>query len=642
LFVAAGVLLASSSSYLNVAFAQRTDTAAQRKFDEARGYITTGEWAKAETAFINFIDTNPRSKSLDAALYWLAFSMRNQVKLRQAEQVLNRLAQDFPQSAWLDDARTMRLEIAAMAGNSQMIGEAAQSSSNDEAKIVALQTLTRQEPERAFSILMDILKPNSNASKGVKEAAINLLAQSGAGQSAPLLAQIARDRTDPELRKGAIRALGRVGGDNELALLMDLVRREESSEAGEAAIFGLAQHKSAQALEFLAQLATTTQSVETRNRIIRWLGTRDGSEGLEALSRIYIAVPDFEARRQIVISMFRNADRSPAGAARARLLEVARSANNVELRQEAINWLSRLRDERAIEDLSQLYSEEQNASIKEFIIGALGRTFGHTEAQRARAESKLKEIAEGDASEVLRARAAASLRRSQSGGGGPVSGFPGSLSGNAKGPGGALNLPAPQAAAAATLPKHGFIEITGNSFKDRQETAAKRGRAGTESKRFWLAYSFSVRPGRAYRARVVDPASSSGGTTSFDGPVPPGSAFETRNLAVFRLFRADTGALEEVALINLDRDQQFGGFPVYWLGRADTGESLNLLQQIVGSDQSGELSQLAISAIAHHNPSSGQDQAIAILSNIANQNKVEASRVFARKWLQQLQDERAR
>jgi hypothetical protein len=69
---------------------------------------------------------------------------------------------------------------------------------------------------------------------------------------------------------------------------------------------------------------------------------------------------------------------------------------------------------------------------------------------------------------------------------------------------------------------------------------------------------------------------------------------------------------------------------------------LNLLQQIVGSDQSGELSQLAISAIAHHNPSSGQDQAIAILSNIANQNKVEASRVFARKWLQQLQDERAR
>jgi len=648
LFVTAGIMLGPCSSYISVAVAQRTDTGAQRKdFDEARGYITTGEWVKAETAFINFIDTHPRSKSVDAALYWLAFSMKKQAKLRQAEQVLTRLAQDFPQSTWLDDARTMRLEIAALAGNSQMIGEAAQSSSNDEAKVVALQALTRQEPEKAFTILMDILKPNSNASKGVKEAAINLLAQSGATQAAPLLAQIARDGTDPEFRKGAIRALGRVGGDNELALLEDLTRREESNDIGEAAVFALAQHKNPQALEFLAQLATSTQSVDMRDRIIRWLGTREGDLGLDALSRIFIAVPDFEARRQIVISMFRHADRSATGLGRAKLLEIARSANNLELRQEAINWLSRLRDEHAIDDLSQLYSEEQNASIKEFIIGALGRTFGHTDAQRERAQRKLKEIAEGDASDTLRTRAAFWLRQSQSGGGGPISGFPGSLSPNAKGPGGPLSLPPPEAAPPERLaaPKPGFIEVAGNSFKDRRETAVKRGRAGAEAQRFWLAYSFSVRPGHAYRARVVDSDSSSGGTRSFDGPVPPGSAFETRNLAVFQLYRTDTGVLEQVELVNLDREQQFAGYPVYWLGRAETGESLNLLQNIVVSDQSGALSAPAIAAIALHSPSSGtakQDQIVSILTDIANQHRVDAMRVLARNWLRQLQDERAR
>lgn len=646
LLIAAGISSGLFSSYVNVVSAQKADAAGQRKFEEARASITAGDWARAETAFIDFIETYPRSKNVDAALYWLAFSMKKQARLRQADQVLNRLAKDFPQSPWLDDARSLRLEIAALAGNSQMIGEAAQSSANDEAKIVALQTLTRQEPERAFTILIDILKPNSNASRGVKEAAINLLAQSGASKAAPVLAQISRDGTDPDLRRGAIRALGRVGGDNELSLLMDLTRREENSEVGEAAIFALSQHKSVQALEFLAQLATTTQSVETRDRIIRWLGTREGGTGLEALSRIYIAVPDFEARRQIVVSMFRHADRSATGEGRSKLLEVARSANSLELRQEAINWLSRLRDERAIDDLSQLYSEEQNLAVKESIIGALGRTFGHTDAQRERAEKKLKEIADGDVSEELRETAASWLRRSQSGGGGPVSGFPGSLSSGAKGPGaergpGSVNLPVPEAAASAPAPSNrGFIEIAGNSFNDRRAAAVKRGRAGTESQRFWLAYSFSVRPGHAYRARV---ANSDSGSTSFDGPVPAGSAFETRNLAVFLLYKSDTGALQEVALINLDRNQQFGGYPVYWLGRAETGESLNLLEKVVLADQSGELTQPAISAIALHNPvSAKQDQAATILSGIASQHKAEDSRVFARKWLQQLQDERAK
>src|SRR5262249_57943807 len=70
-----------------------------------------------KTKFENLIRAYPRDKNLDAALYWLAFCLKQQGKPIEANQTLERLIKEWPRSDWYDDARALRLEVAAAMGN---------------------------------------------------------------------------------------------------------------------------------------------------------------------------------------------------------------------------------------------------------------------------------------------------------------------------------------------------------------------------------------------------------------------------------------------------------------------------------------------------------------------------------------------
>lgn len=668
-------------------------------FDQGRGYIVSGEWARAEKAFASYIESQPRGAHVDAAYYWLAYAMKRQDKLRQAEQVLQRLLQEHPRSEWADDARVMRVEVASQVGDGDALREAASSATNDAAKLVAVQGLYRQDPERAASLLLDVLKPGSGADNASKEAAVSMLAQAGAAHAAPLIAELARGESDPSLRRTAIRALGRVGGEGELGLLESLAQSEAENDIGDAAVFALAQHQSPRAVDFLVEHARTTKSRRALRRVVLSLGMRDAGAA-EALTRVYDASADFDTKREVMASLFRRSERAGGEGARARLLEIARASGDAGLRREAVAWLGRRHDDRAVEDLSQLYDAASDEATRDAVIGALGRSFGRTAEQQELSRRKLSEIASNDASEALRNRATfwlgqrggihsspqneppASPTGARAPGGtdapqagtraprasapgakspgalppppgakGPgagvapsrqsheprvVGGEPQSLSPRAKAPG-ALNLPAEAAApaAAATRPQ-GSIDITGGDLSGRIEKGVAAGRARASG--FWLAYSFDVRPGRAYKAAV---AGQSEGEQSFDGPVPAGSPLETRNLAVF-LHHDAGGRLDRVELFNLDRAQQYEGQQVYWLGRAGTPESLSYLRGVASGGGDGATFNKAIAAIALHNPAAGAgDGAQSILNAIARSHTSEAARLLAARWLRQLGGEGA-
>jgi hypothetical protein len=67
-----------------------------------------------------------------------------------------------------------------------------------------------------------------------------------------------------------------------------------------------------------------------------------------------------------------------------------------------------------------------------------------------------------------------------------------------------------------------------------------------------------------------------------------GSKIETRNLGVFLLHEPSDGSITRVEVYNLDRQREYSGYPVYWLGRAGNEESLSLLKALVESNQSGD------------------------------------------------------
>ena len=147
-----------------------------------------------------------------------------------------------------------------------------------------------------------------------------------------------------------------------------------------------------------------------------------------------------------------------------------------------------------------------------------------------------------------------------------------------------------------------FITVEGADLKSKVDTAIKQGRARAPQTRFWVAYSFDVRPGVA-----VDPGElhfngsmeNFGGVTIFTG-TSNGVTVETRNLGVFMLFEPNDNSIGRVEIYNLDRQREYSSYPVFWLGRAGNEESLNYLKTVADSTRAKRVAENATVAIGLH------------------------------------------
>ena len=146
-----------------------------------------------------------------------------------------------------------------------------------------------------------------------------------------------------------------------------------------------------------------------------------------------------------------------------------------------------------------------------------------------------------------------------------------------------------------------FTAVQGADLMARLEAAQSQAR--NKQGPYWSAYSFDVRPSVA-----IDPAihefngnmQTIGDTTVFVGTNAAGVTVETRNLAIFVLRDPSSNQITRMEVFNLERKREYGGYPVYWLGRANNEESLNYLRAIAAATPLDMLSERAVLAIALH------------------------------------------
>lgn len=196
--------------------------------------------------------------------------------------------------------------------------------------------------------------------------------------------------------------------------------------------------------------------------------------------------------------------------------------------------------------------------------------------------------------------------------------------------------PPPQAAPAQ---RPNFIPVAGADLKSKLDAAVKQGRAAANRSPFWVAYTFDVRPGIA-----IDPdieqfsgsMNSFGGTTVFRGKVD-GITVETRNLGLFLLHDPQSGSVTRAEIYNLERKREYGGYPVYWLGRAGNDESLNYLQGLVEGARTERVVETATVALAVHD-----DRRVSeLLKNLIRQSKNQEVRKTSTYWLGHIGGEHA-
>jgi HEAT repeat protein len=345
---------------------QSGSEAAQRTLNEGRALLTEQKWQQAAVTFSKFLADYPADRNIDAAMYWLAYASEKQGDNKRADMVLGNLLRSYPRSTWADDAKVLQVKVRTKLGlpvNQPQVSDEAQ------LQIIALQTLCQNNPPGCAARVAEVL--SSNAAPVVKEAGITLLGKHGGAEAVPALLRLSRSEPNDKLRMKAIRALGHTGDERGLEVLREVAMSEAYADESPAdsAIHALAEHDSQRAVQIIGEVAVSGKNPKARIHAIDLLSRRRGEQVVDQLFRIYDAVQDVQLRKHVLAGF--GVRKDPRAV--ARLTEVARSSDQIELRKQAIFSLSRRSDfAQMLDQILPLYDAERDPELKSSILDALG------------------------------------------------------------------------------------------------------------------------------------------------------------------------------------------------------------------------------------------------------------------------------
>lgn len=409
-------------------FVQNSNSVASKTFREGRDLIAAQEWAKAAEKFNGFIVRYPKEKEVDAALFYLAYALKQQKDYPQANQKLEFLIKEFPRSGWSDEARMMRAELAAQLGNRQLLQDAL-AKDNEEIKIVALQSLFRADPERALAFAAGMLKPDSTSSRRMKEAAISLLGGSRNQQAMPLLLDIARTQPDVRLRQIAIWRIAELGGESSLDELTKIYQSTQDLKVKQALLHAYAQMRGPRAQNaILDVIRNNAENVELRRMAIQILVPLKGytkhlpmellrtarqtpahrednaNAYIDELLKIYDAEQNIEVKRQLLVTLAESGD----ARVQSKLLAVAQNNDEpIQVRMTAIRRIGEKDSPQAVEMFTKFYDAQTSPEAKRYVLQVLG------ESKQKAALRKLMEVARADSSVEMRKQAVRLLGESK-------------------------------------------------------------------------------------------------------------------------------------------------------------------------------------------------------------------------------------
>ena len=248
----------------------------------------------------------------------------------------------------------------------------------------ALMLISRSRDPEAARVLLDAAR--NDPDEGVREQAVLFLGTIRTPEANEALQAMLRESNDVDLQRRALMALTQQGGEESAAMLRDFATRDNvPADLRRQAILLLSSRRgggNAENRPFLRDLFTRTNDEETRAAILHALMSDRSAEGVEwlmgvalnqqlpvdlrrqalfiagqtehvpvdRLSRLYDQAADADMKEHVLFTLAR---RSEPGAF-DKLVSIARSDSNLEIRRKAIFWLGQSKDPRAPEVLLEL------------------------------------------------------------------------------------------------------------------------------------------------------------------------------------------------------------------------------------------------------------------------------------------------
>jgi HEAT repeat protein len=335
-----------SASLLDPQTAEKANAHEEELYTSAKDALDNGEYDNAIKQFDEVIKIHGRRA--DGATYWKAYALNKAGNKAQALTVIGELRKNYPKSNWLRDAAALEQEIRG-GGNPENI-------SDEELKMLALQSLLNTDPEKAIPLLDKIIQ--GNYSSKLKDKALFVLSQSGSEKAQQILMTLAKGNTQPDLQKRAIRYMGMNGNGRNRAVLKEIYN--SSTDMGvKKSVFQAWLMCGCK--DDVAALARTEKNPELRREAIRYLGMMGGRA---ELLEFYKNSPDAETREAAVGAMLL------CGCAHE-LAEIVQTEKDPNVLDKAINTLGLVGGDESLAALTKVYNSQADLSVKKKVVNAL-------------------------------------------------------------------------------------------------------------------------------------------------------------------------------------------------------------------------------------------------------------------------------
>ncbi|MGQ0539413.1 MAG: HEAT repeat domain-containing protein [Gemmatimonadaceae bacterium] len=391
------------------------DDPADSLYRRARELLNRGEYRQAAGAFRDLAQKYPSSQYASAALYWEAFALYRMggiTELRSALVALETRRTKYPSAKNEGDAATLATRIRGAlaargdASAQQQLERAAQTgascdSEDQSVRIEALRALNQSDPETVAPLIHQVLKRRDDCSIQLRRSAIYLIGNRRDATATQLLADIARSDPSLDVRTEAISWLGRMSDDAALNVLEELLRTSDEERIQRAAIRALATHPNQRAMQRVRALVERSDAPERlrAEAIATFERERPMAEEVVWLRNLYPKL-DRASLKQRAVGVIARA----GGAENDQWLQ-ALLRNEEEPSEVRAAVLQRLGLTMSIGDLARLYDGASSRTIREQVIGALGRR------AEAEATDKLIDIVKTGTDPTLRRSAIGALTR---------------------------------------------------------------------------------------------------------------------------------------------------------------------------------------------------------------------------------------
>ncbi|HSL21734.1 MAG TPA: HEAT repeat domain-containing protein [Vicinamibacterales bacterium] len=330
------------------------DDAAQSReeeaYERAREAIDDEQWQRAIEGFDRVIAM--KGSRADVAMYWKAYAQNRAGQRAEALNTLAELNKAFPRSRTREEARALEIEIRNAGGQTVDPTKL----QDEEIKLYALQALAHQDPAEAVPMLEKILKGGS--SPKLKERALFVLAQMSDSRARQVLASAAKDDAHPEIQSKAIQYLGVHGGSENRALLAEVYQTSTNVSVKKRVL--RAWMVSGEKARIVAA-ASGEKDPELRAEAIQQLGVMGGQD---ELAKLYAQETAKDVKKRILQAMF-------IGGRSDRLLELAKSETDPELRRTAVRNLGLMGAAKTGAALVEIYNTEKDPAVRRAVIEGL-------------------------------------------------------------------------------------------------------------------------------------------------------------------------------------------------------------------------------------------------------------------------------